>query len=118
MPSRETPAQACTHLHASLLCQLAFTIELAGRSRCLGFQPFQRIRHHLAEHRAQHRGRDQARIAALAALPAGHQELRHQRLVDPGQRIRELGEVLLGEAEFRAAIGVDRKLGCLRQGRR
>ena len=43
--------------------------------------------------------------------------MRHQRLVDPGQRLGELGEVLLGQPELRPAIGIDRELGRLRAGR-
>ena len=82
--------------------------------RGLFFQAFQGLRHHLAEHRAQHRRRDQTGAAAFRRRAAArHQELRHDRLLDAGQGLGELGEVLLRQAVLRATIGVDRQLGCL-----
>src|SRR5713226_1475511 len=61
----------------------------------LFLQLLQGIGHHASEHRTQHRRRDEAAIVLLA-LRAGHQKLRHQRLIDLGQGVGETREVLLG----------------------
>jgi len=86
------------------------------RPRRLVLQFFECIRHQPTEHGAQHGYRDEATAAAFLRCAARHEELRHDRLVDLGQRIGETPEILLGEAVFRTAIGVHGELGRLRGG--